>query len=534
MIGGTSDSNPSIGFKRTSGEMIYAVGEGGDASYESLKLSGLATGQESSIGVDADGNVIVKESSASIPISSGVIPVGTGTGIEDSSLILETLAGTSTIRNGSIQNRLQVRANDDAKMDIGQGASRLHYFDNHLEVNLLNTSFTKPLAHPDGVEPNHSATISQVQNAIGTVQSKGASGAFNTSQGNGSWKEFVGLAHKNYGSGIDVLEFSTVPGSSNDKDKRIAFTKTLSGVNNNSYLNQSTLSFEELPATETNSQQYRSGYNIYNSFVEQISYTNSNNYTTRNISVTPEILMFNRSVTVAGNPTTYNNQIRLTSQGYLSCENSYEDMYNPGNDPKIILNREMLGMTSSGDLIVGSTDGIPNRIAKGPIGTVLTVKNDGTVGWNNSSVLTKKQVTITYSTDSAIYSNEIVTPVSGEGNWSVLKMGHPIPDGYKVIKASALLASFSTNSIAEVSFELRRLPMDGSTGGVLSGNSGTLQSTFKIENIPNTSGATKYYKGQCTTLNDTVSDNSMLFCRVLNQSLTSGTGVIINIVLEEV
>jgi hypothetical protein len=405
---------------------------------------------------------------------------------------------------------------------------------NHFNIKPTGVESDLRIAHEPAVELNESVVLSQMLGGIETVKSKGASGAVNVSQGNGSWKEFVGLSHKNYGSGIDVLEFSTVPGSSNDKDKRIAFTKTLVGVNNNSYLNQSTLSFEELPATETNSQQYRSGYNIYNSFVEQISYTNSNNYTTRNISVTPEILMFNRSVTIDGNPTPYNNQIRLTSQGYLSCENSYEDMYNPGNDPKIILNREMLGMTSSGDLIVGSTDGIPNRIAKGAIGTVLTVKNDGTVGWNNSSVLTKKQVTITYSTDSAIYSNEIVTPVSGEGNWSVLKMGHPIPDGYKVIKASALLASFSTNSIAEVSFELRRLPMDGSTGGLLSGNSGTLQSTFKIENIPNTSGATKYYKGQCTTLSDTVADNSMLFCRVLNQSLTEGTGVIINIVLEEV
>ena len=43
MLGVSNDSNTSLGYKKSSGDMVYFNSEGGDASYNSVKLTGLAT-----------------------------------------------------------------------------------------------------------------------------------------------------------------------------------------------------------------------------------------------------------------------------------------------------------------------------------------------------------------------------------------------------------------------------------------------------------------------------------------------------------
>ena len=76
MLGVTNDANPSLGYKKSSGDMLYFTAEGGDATYDSLAITGLATGTNQNIGIDDNGNVILLAGDSSL---AEVLAVGNDT-----------------------------------------------------------------------------------------------------------------------------------------------------------------------------------------------------------------------------------------------------------------------------------------------------------------------------------------------------------------------------------------------------------------------------------------------------------------------
>lgn len=158
--------------------------------------------------------------------------------------------------------------------------------------------------------------------------------------------------------------------------------------------------------------------------------------------------------------------------------------------------------------------------------------------WNTpaSSGGGSTQPTYSYSwgNDTEITANEILNPPAG---WTVNSMGFAMPIGtYNIVGFDGVVNRFSTyNTTSSVEIEIRRVPADGSMTGPLNGNSGTLVTTFNINEFPNTAGAIRYYFRYSVDLAGIpIPADSMIFAVIKTQSLTSGNGIVLSMRVQKV
>ena len=87
---GFSEENNSLGYKKPNGYLETFPANGSDATFNSVKIEGLATGSNQHIGIDPDGDIVVMPT-AGENITLNTIPVGDGAnGLVDSGVTIAT------------------------------------------------------------------------------------------------------------------------------------------------------------------------------------------------------------------------------------------------------------------------------------------------------------------------------------------------------------------------------------------------------------------------------------------------------------
>lgn len=90
-----------------------------------------------------------------------------------------------------------------------------------------------------------------------------------------------------------------------------------------------------------------------------------------------------------------------------------------------------------------------------------------------------------------------------------------------------LLILFQTSdAVSVVTFDVRHITADGTEAVPVTAASGTLLKQITIDNIPNTSGANRYYIGKLLVTSDDASAGEMIFCSVSANTIDLAAGIV--------
>jgi len=649
MLGLSNDTNPSLGFKKSAGDMVWFNAEGGDATYESLKLTGIANGSIQNIGIDADGDVIVVGdvggggsvgSDNNVNVSNGagdfkvsqyningdtltttdgsdptqIVQItpkgikvqGTDEDLDEYSLEInrEKIVANTNSFNGTVKFNGAMGWTLDGDSQYLNLETNVDQPTNAVNMDTLSTycDLYNGVEDWGGITQLVTYGYPTAQISYGTVVINGRRVNFPNTVVTPTWSSDLQVKYsvmyydtasntiKTRGTFLDNAEkrtryilatlFSTTGGSTitgwildtmridtpiNFMRDAAQFGRQKSGftisttaspyfslspgsifypsanwhidpLNPNTYRasGQSQMTF--VPANKNNIESSVPIYNI-NSVVGPgafCDYYDNGGTPTLMAPNNFQILRVYGTINNALDDGSRNLELIIQrGQAQYPSITSAQDAITTEN---FVLNSITARMVCLGAIVIKRGTTVTSNVLNVSVRMSDMWGQIGTsgAGAGGSSVVGLRE-TITYSADAPVFSNQIITPPAGTGDWSLLKTGHPIGNGFKVAKINAQIARFVTNNTtSEVTLELRAVATNGTSSGVISGTSGTVVSSVTITGFPNTVGGEKFYYAQSFTVNNTIPDNSMLFCRVANQSLTAGEGVTVNVILEEV
>lgn len=139
-------------------------------------------------------------------------------------------------------------------------------------------------------------------------------------------------------------------------------------------------------------------------------------------------------------------------------------------------------------------------------------------------------VTLPWGTDQQIFTNLVLTPPAGSGNWGNNPMGQQAGT-LQVLAVAGLIDQFTTNNnVSEIQIALEYLPSDGSEVSSFSPGNGTQFATIDIF-LPNTLGGSRHYFDfvEPNLGGAVIPANSSVFAYVSGFNATAARGITFNL-----